>query len=509
MNPRSLLIVLDSFGCGGAPDAAVFGDAGANTLGHLFAREKDLHLPHLASLGLYATLREADPDFPLEAEIRPGASHAILTQESAGKDSATGHWELMGIVLRQKFSTFEKFPRDVIREIEKRGGVKFLGNLAASGTTLMKSLGAEHLATGRPILYTSADSVMQIAAHEDPAIFGLDRLLPLCRLTRQILDERGVRLGRVIARPFIGDSPDTFQRTANRHDYSLLPPFNTLNRLQEKGVHTLGIGKVSDLFAGSGLTESIPAADNRAVMTAIDQAWANPPDGPQFIFATLSDFDTLYGHLRDPAGYARALQEFDAWLGNLLEKIGPQDLLIVTGDHGNDPYHRGSDHTRERVPALSLHAPIPASRRFKDISTMIEKYVFPLPPEYFQTVFYGEPPETGWPPVFSIITAYNPRSISDTDPEENLKADLELHHALLDRGLQPFRVTGASPDGTHQEPGWGITVKGLEVPAEFAKRFDQIAFFRIEKGEIFIHRDASGDRWPVAKWQDRWQGEHP
>ncbi|BCU75468.1 phosphopentomutase [Luteolibacter sp. LG18] len=504
MPKRALLMVLDSVGCGGAPDAAVYGDAGADTLGHLFSRIPGLELPNMASIGLYEAMRRSHPDFPLATPmLRPHASHGVLTEHSAGKDSTTGHWELMGAVLPKPFATFPSFPLDLVREIEQRGGAKFIGNVAASGTEILKSLGGEHLTTGKPILYTSADSVLQIAAHEDPAIFGLDRLLALCRIAREVLDERGVRIGRVIARPFLGDSPATFHRTANRHDYSLRPPATTLNRLQAVGVQTIGVGKIDDLFAGSGLDVSRPTVSNADGMTTIANLWSEQRSQPHFIFANLIDFDSLYGHRRDPAGYAQALRDFDDWLGRFLGNVGPHDLLIVTGDHGNDPYHRGTDHTREQVPLMVLNGEAPAEGTFKDVAVLVERHLFPVPPEYFQTRFKGEPPASGWPDTFAVVTACNPRSNPRATDEENHQADLELHRALSERGLQPFRVTGGSPDFSHQEPGWGFAGPDLETPAEFARQFDQVAFFRIEDGDISIHPDASGTRWPVDRWTNR------
>jgi len=504
MPRRALVIVLDSVGCGGAPDAAVYGDAGTDTLGHLFERIPGLELPHLASIGLYEALKRTHPAFPLSTPmLRSHASYGILTERSAGKDSTTGHWELMGAVLTKPFATFPQFPLDLVREIEQRGGAKFIGNVAASGTEILKSLGGEHLATGKPILYTSADSVLQIAAHEDPAIFGLDRLLALCKVAREVLDERGVRVGRVIARPFLGDSPATFHRTANRHDYSLQPPVTTLNRLQNVGVQTIGVGKIEDLFAGSGLDVSRPTVSNADGMTTIARLWAEQRSQPHFIFANLIDFDSVYGHRRDPEGYARALKEFDDWLGQFIGHVGPNDLLIITGDHGNDPYHRGTDHTRERVPVMVLNGEVPSDGTFKDVATLVERHLFPVPPEYFQTVFRAEPPPGGWPATFAVVTACNPRGNPQASAEENAHADVSLHRDLADRGLQPFRVTGASPDLLHQEPGWGFDTADLATPAEFAERFDQVAFFRIENGEAFIHPDGSGTRWPVGTWQAR------
>ena len=344
---RALCIVLDSVGCGDAPDAADYGDAGANTLGHLYGEISGLSLPALESLGLGEIL--ALPGTP---EKHPGASWARLTEASAGKDTTTGHWELMGCALDEPFATFESFPADLVEEIGKSGGVEFIGNVASSGTEILVQLGTEHLRTGKPILYTSADSVLQIAAHEER--FGLERLWELCKTARAVLDRRGIRIGRVIARPFLGDSPENFQRTSNRHDYSLMPGETALNRLQAAGVTTIGIGKISDIFAGSGISESHPTRSNADGMETIDRLWQENRADDQFIFANLVDFDSLYGHRRDPEGYADCLREFDAWLGKFLPRINPDDLVLITADHGNDPYHPGTDHTREQVPVLAL-----------------------------------------------------------------------------------------------------------------------------------------------------------
>jgi len=360
---RALVIVLDSVGCGKAPDAAAYGDAGADTLGHLFGRIPGLELPHLASLGLYQILGLEKP-----ACLLDGAAWARLTAHSAGKDTTTGHWELMGCTLDEPFATFEKFPDDLVSAIGKAGGVEFLGNCASSGTEILTRLGAEHLRTAKPILYTSADSVMQIAAHEK--VFGLERLWQLCKTARGLLDERGIRIGRVIARPFLGTCPADFKRTGNRHDYSLMPGETVLNRLQDTGVQTIGVGKISDIFAGSGITESHPTKSNAGGMAAIDRLWDEARPQPHFILANLVDFDSLHGHRREPAGYAACLREFDAWLGGFLPKIRPDDLLLLTADHGNDPYHPGTDHTREQVPLLALGRPL-KDGRFSDVAAII------------------------------------------------------------------------------------------------------------------------------------------
>jgi phosphopentomutase len=362
---RALCIVLDSVGCGNAPDAGDYGDAGADTLGHLFERIPDFTLPNLARLGLHEMFGRADG-----IPVRPDASWARLTETSAGKDTTTGHWELMGCALNQPFATFEAFPEELVAELEERGGVGFLGNVAASGTEILKELGEEHVRTGKPILYTSADSVLQIAAHEEA--FGLERLLELCRTTRALLDDRGIRVGRVIARPFLGTSAADFKRTGNRHDYSLMPGETVLNRLQDAGVTVIGVGKISDIFAGSGISENHATKSNAEGMAVIDRLWAEHRAEPHFIFANLVDFDSLYGHRRDPEGYAQCLREFDSWLGGFIGKVQRGDLLLITADHGNDPYHPGTDHTREQVPVFALGVKV-NDGYFADVAEWVEE----------------------------------------------------------------------------------------------------------------------------------------
>lgn len=368
MKTRALVIVLDSVGCGRAPDAAAYGDEGADTLGHLFERVPGLQLPNLASLGLLEVLGISP-----SPGLRDGARHFRLTARAAGKDTTTGHWELMGLTLEQPFDTFASFPADLVASLEERAGTRFLGNFAASGTEILTQLGEEHLRTGHPILYTSADSVLQIAAHEES--FGLQRLWDLCKTARALLDERGIRIGRVIARPFTGTRVEDFQRTGNRHDYSIVPGETALKRLQHAGIRTIGVGKISDIFAGAGIDESHPTRSNADGMAAIDRLWSSPPAGPHFIFANLVDFDSLYGHRRDPAGYADCLREFDAWLGSFLPRIAPGDRVMITADHGNDPYHPGTDHTREQVPLLALGLdPADDPRFFGDVSQLVERH---------------------------------------------------------------------------------------------------------------------------------------
>jgi phosphopentomutase len=322
---RALLIILDSVGCGAAPDAANYGDEGANTLGHILARHPDLSIPHL----------------------RPENWSAVLSPQSAGKDTTTGHWELMGVVLDEPFSTFRKFPVELVEEIERLTQVRFIGNYAASGMDVLNQLGKQHIETGFPILYTSADSVFQIAAHEE--IFGLERLYEICKTARIVADKW--KIGRVIARPFIGENGN-WTRTSNRKDYSYMPPETALNRLQNAGISTVGIGKISDIFADSGIDESHPTKSNTDGMQTIEKLWQQELDQPRFYFANLVDFDTLYGHRRDVEGYGRALEQFDAWFGEFLKLVSKLDLVLVTADHGNDPTFRGNDHTRENVPLI-------------------------------------------------------------------------------------------------------------------------------------------------------------
>jgi phosphopentomutase len=346
MSKRALLLVLDSVGCGHAPDAVAYGDEGANTLGHILERRPRTRLPTLESLGLHQALalargEEASP--PLRGGV------GALTERSAGKDTTTGHWELAGAVIDEPFTTFARFPEELVEPIAREAGVEFLGNRAASGTAILGELGAEHVATGKPILYTSADSVLQIAAHE--SVIPPERLYEICRVARRHCD--AWRIGRVIARPFVGEAGH-FVRTANRHDFSMIPPRTVLNALTDAEIPVIGIGKIPDIFAASGISESHPTKSNSDGMATIDRLWAERREG--LLFANLVDFDSLFGHRRDVEGYARALEEFDAWLAGFLPKIEPDDLVLITADHGNDPTWRGTDHTRERVPVFAPNA---------------------------------------------------------------------------------------------------------------------------------------------------------
>jgi phosphopentomutase len=368
---RSLVIVLDSVGIGAAPDAARYGDEGADTLGHVLERCPDLRLPHLWSLGLGHILSRC----PV---ARPQASYGRMREQAAGKDSTTGHWELAGVILREPFAVFEQFPPELVGAIEAECGVQFLGNCPASGTAIIDELGEEHLRTGRPILYTSADSVLQIAAHEQ--VIPLERLYAICEVARRHADE--YRIGRVIARPFIGE-PGRFTRTAGRHDYSMKPPDTVLNAIQEAGLPVIAIGKTDDLFAGEGITESHPTASNAEGMRAMETLWPETHTG--LLFTNLVDFDALYGHRRDVESYARALAEFDDWLGRFLPLIRPGDLLIITADHGNDPTYKGTDHTREEVPILLCYAggtdDLGCRKTFADVAATLAAF-FHLQPRW-------------------------------------------------------------------------------------------------------------------------------
>jgi len=345
MFDRAILIVLDSCGIGSMPDAAEFGDdEPADTLGHI-DRERPLRVPGLARLGL----GNIKPFPHLRAAERPAGAYGMAALASPGKDTTTGHWEMAGIILDRPFPIYPNgFPADVIEPFEQAIGRKVLGNVAASGTEIIKELGAEHVRTGRPIVYTSADSVFQIAAHED--VIPLAELYRICQIARRLLDGRH-RVGRVIARPFTG-SEGRFTRTRNRHDYAVPPPAGTLlDRLQQRGVFTCGVGKIYDIFCGRGLDRHLPIANNADGMEKTLEAMAGHPSG--LIFTNLVDFDMLYGHRNDVEGYARAIEEFDAYLERLLAALRPGDLLLLTADHGCDPTTRSTDHTREYAPVLA------------------------------------------------------------------------------------------------------------------------------------------------------------
>ncbi|MCS7260725.1 MAG: phosphopentomutase [Anaerolineae bacterium] len=341
---RVILIVLDSVGCGDAPDAAAYGDEGSNTLANTAHAVGGLRLPNLGRLGLgYVTSIEGVPPDPA-----PQGCFGRLTEVSAGKDTTTGHWELAGLPLLKPFPTYPHgFPPDLIAEFERRIGRCVLGNYPASGTAIIAELGAQHMRTGCPIVYTSADSVFQIAAHEE--VIPVEELYRMCQIARDLLNGEHA-VARVIARPFVGQ-PGSFRRTERRKDFSLPPPAETiLDVLKASGKVVIGVGKIEDIFASRGLTESVHTTNNMDSVNAIlDLLSSSDTD---LIFANLVDFDMLYGHRNDPYGYAQALEQFDARLPEIQGELRDGDVLILTADHGNDPTTPSTDHSRERVPIL-------------------------------------------------------------------------------------------------------------------------------------------------------------
>jgi phosphopentomutase len=339
-----VLVVLDSVGIGDAPDAAAFGDEGSATLPNIARAVDGIRLPTLERLGLgHITSLEG-----VTAVDSPGAAFGKLTETSAGKDTTTGHWELAGVVLDRPFPLYPQgFPPEVMNEFEAAIGSKTLGNYPASGTEIIAELGAEHMATGKPTVYTSGDSVFQIAAHVD--VIPLERLYEMCKIARRILTGPH-EVGRVIARPFKG-RPGSFERTPDRHDYSVLPPEDTvLDDIARAGLEVRGVGKISDIFGGRGLTSSHPTRSNDEGISAVVKEIAAIDRG--LVFANLVDFDSSFGHRNDPAGYAAALEAFDKRLPEIIDALGPDDVAIITADHGNDPTTSSTDHSRERVPLL-------------------------------------------------------------------------------------------------------------------------------------------------------------
>ena len=345
-----VLVVLDSVGIGGAPDAADFGDEGSATLPHVAEVVGGLDVPNLARLGLGNIV----PVAGVPPADRPEAAYGALIERSPGKDTTTGHWELAGIVLQQPFPTYpDGFPPEVIGAFEDAVGRRCLGNVAASGTEIIERLGPEHMVTGHPIVYTSADSVFQIAAHVD--VIPLQSLYEMCEIARSIM--RGPHeVGRVIARPFEGE-PGSFSRTPDRHDFSVVPPADTvLDDIARAGLEVRGVGKISDIFAGRGVTRSRPTRSNAEGIVAVIEETTSIERG--LVFANLVDFDQSFGHRNDPAGYAEALGEFDRALPDIIASLGPRDALFITADHGNDPTTPSTDHSRERVPLLVAGEPI-------------------------------------------------------------------------------------------------------------------------------------------------------
>ena len=382
---RAFLIVLDSVGIGAAPDAAAYGDEGANTLAHTAAAVGGLRLPTLARLGLGnipALLPGGLPIAGVDAVERPAGWFGALEERSQGKDTTTGHWELAGLELREGFRVFPaaepSFPPELLAAFERRTGRRAIGNRAASGTQIIEELGPRQMREGCWIVYTSADSVFQIAAHEE--VIPLAELYRGCEIARELCNP--YRVGRVIARPYLGQ-PGAFRRTENRRDYSYpLPEPTLLDRLAERGWHVLTVGKLDDIFAGRGIREALHVENNRDAERGVLHLAQRDFTG--LVFANLIDFDMLYGHRRDAPGYARALEEADSFLGALLPRLRAEDLLLVTADHGNDPTFRGTDHTREFVPLLGYRPGgagrcVGLRRGFYDVAQTLAE-AFGLPP---------------------------------------------------------------------------------------------------------------------------------
>lgn len=344
---RIFVIVIDSLGIGEMPDAVDFGDEGADTLGHISEKSECFNIPNLQKLGL-ANLHPMKQVAPVE---KPMGYYSALKEASASKDTMTGHWEMMGLEVKTPFKTFTEkgFPGDLISELEKRTGHKVIGNKSASGTEILDELGEEEIATGHMIVYTSADSVMQICGNEET--FDLKELYRCCEIARELTMREEWKVGRVIARPYVGKKKGTFKRTSNRHDYALKPFGKTaLNVLKENGLDVIGIGKIRDIFDGEGITQT--ERSKTSVHGMIQTIETARKDFNGLCYVNLVDFDALWGHRRDPQGYREELERFDEKLGELLGCLGTEDLLMITADHGNDPTYKGTDHTREKVPLL-------------------------------------------------------------------------------------------------------------------------------------------------------------
>lgn len=373
---RIILFIIDSVGIGELPDADKFGDVGANTLGNIALSQGGISLPNLQRLGL----GNIDNIKGVEPIKSPLGAFGRAAEISNGKDTTTGHWEIAGLHLKEAFKTYPQgFPKEIIRELESRIGRKVLGNKPASGTVILDELGEEHMATGKPIVYTSADSVLQIAAHED--VIPLEELYSICKIAREIMQGDNA-VARIIARPFIGN-PGNFIRTPNRRDYSLDPFGKTvLDIAREQGLDVISIGKIEDIFNGRGISQSVHTRDNMdGIDKTIDYIEKN---NRGIIFTNLVEFDSHYGHRRDPAGYKKALEEMDRRLAEILSAMKEDDLIIITADHGNDPTFKGTDHTREYVPIVIYGKKVKAGvnigtrESFSDIAATIS-HIFKMP----------------------------------------------------------------------------------------------------------------------------------
>lgn len=394
---RAFLFVLDSFGIGGAEDAARFGDAGANTFGHIIEacaagradrqglRQGPLDIPNMMSLGLGHAAEAAGYAAVRKPHLLASAFHGAAQEVSSGKDTPSGHWEIAALPVRFEWGYFPKtvpaFPSDLTEAIVREGKLPgILGDCHASGIEIIDRFGEEHIQTGKPIFYTSVDSVIQVAAHETH--FGLERLYALCKTVRKLADP--LNIGRVIARPFVGESRDTFQRTPNRKDFAVPPPEPTLlDRLTARGSKVIAVGKIGDIFAHRGISEVRKGVGNMEMFDKALEAMADAGDG-DLVFANFVDFDTEFGHRRDVAGYAAALEAFDRRVPEAIARLQGGDLLILTADHGNDPTWRGTDHTRERIPVIGLAPGLPGGDiglrgTFADIGETVAEHLG-LPP---------------------------------------------------------------------------------------------------------------------------------
>ncbi len=378
---RIFTIVIDSLGVAAAPNAKEYDDEGSDTLGHIDDHMNEFHIPNLAKLGL-ANLH---PLKHVPSVSQPLAYYTKLLETSVGKDTMTGHWEMMGLHITKPFITFTEtgFPKELLDELEKRTGHHCIGNKSASGTAILDELAEEEIATGNMIVYTSADSVLQICGNEET--FGLDELYRCCEIARELTMKDEWKVGRVIARPYIGKKKGEFVRTANRHDYALKPYGRTvLNELDDHGCAVISIGKIKDIFDGEGINEAYKSKSSVHSMEQTIEVMGHDFTG--LCFVNLVDFDALWGHRRNPIGYGQELERFDVLLGSVLDKLKEDDLLLITADHGNDPTYKGSDHTKEMVPLLAYspsmrgHGLLPIQDSFASIgATIADNFQIPLP----------------------------------------------------------------------------------------------------------------------------------
>ena len=383
---RAFILLLDSFGLGALPDADKYGDTGANTFGHIAGwaakSGKPMDLPNLEKLGLAAAAHLASNEWADGFSLRDGftGAYGAAREQSTGKDTQSGHWEIAGVPVLFDWGYFPKeapsFPQELTDAMQAQSGVPgFLGNCHASGTEIINKLGDEHVATGKPILYTSADSVLQIAAHEEH--FGLDKLYALCEIAYELV--KPYNIGRVIARPFTGSNGD-YKRTANRHDYAVPPPSPTLlDHVKDAGGEVIALGKISDIFAAQGVTQLIKGADNMALFDQLVKVAQTAPD-QSLTFVNFVDFDMHFGHRRDVAGYANALHELDARLPDFIARLKEGDMVVITADHGCDPTAPGSDHTREHIPMIFFGPAVkaqelPTASTFSDIGATLAKHL--------------------------------------------------------------------------------------------------------------------------------------